>query len=164
MHDSAALAIEPGGVSPGQSALRSLTSKASNQGDGAASTITGILIDLQGMWDLDRGRLVCWWHASPSPVQQMTQQRPQGGVSSNHPCKGIAWPCSSIVGPLQDVTAPLPYPTGPKSLPKPAIWPTGAKHPIAQKLTRFQGLKGDIRGNTCHFSGFLKKKPLKSIL
>jgi hypothetical protein len=49
MHDSAALAIEPGGVSPGQSALRSLTSKASNQGDGAASTITGILIDLQGM-------------------------------------------------------------------------------------------------------------------
>lgn len=49
MHDSAALTIEPGGASPGQSALRSLTSKASNQGDGAASTITGILIDLQGM-------------------------------------------------------------------------------------------------------------------
>jgi len=49
MHDSAALTIEPGGASPGQSALRSLTSKASNQGDGAGSTITYTLIDLQGM-------------------------------------------------------------------------------------------------------------------
>jgi hypothetical protein len=49
MHDSAALTIEPGGVSPGQSALRSLTSKASNQGDGAASTITFILIDLHSL-------------------------------------------------------------------------------------------------------------------
>ena len=49
MHDSAALTIEPGGASPGQSLLLSLSSKASNQGDGAASTITGILIDLQGM-------------------------------------------------------------------------------------------------------------------
>jgi len=49
MHDSAALTIETGGASPVQSPLLSLPSKASNQGDGAASTITYTLIDLQGM-------------------------------------------------------------------------------------------------------------------
>ncbi|MFG0678916.1 hypothetical protein ACF8GB_00035, partial [Pseudomonas sp. xss_4] len=90
MHDSAALTIETGSASPVQSPLLSPSSKASNQGDGAASTITSILIDLQGI-EICRSRssgvLVT---ASPSPVQQMTQQRPQGGVSSNHPCKGIA--------------------------------------------------------------------------
>jgi len=90
MHDSAALTIETGSASPVQSPFLSPSSKASNQGDGAASTITSILIDLQGI-EICRSRssgvLVT---ASPSPVQQMTQQRPQGGVSSNHPCKGIA--------------------------------------------------------------------------
>jgi hypothetical protein len=61
MHDSAALTIEPGGASPGQSPLLSLSSKASNQGDGAASTITGILIDLQGMGDLQIEVGWCAW-------------------------------------------------------------------------------------------------------
>ena len=34
---------------------------------------------------------------------------------------------------------------------------------IAQKLTRFQGLKGDIRGRTYLFLLFFEKKPLKSM-
>jgi len=77
MHDSAALTIEPGGVSPGQSALRSLTSKASNQGDGAASTITFILIDLHSL-EICRSRSSEVLGRLHGPVHQMTQQRAVG--------------------------------------------------------------------------------------
>ena len=101
--------LEIGGV-----AVSSRKSKAGNQCGGCS--LDHLHTDRSpAAGDHDRGRLVCWWHASPSPVQQMTQQRTQWGVSSNHPCKGIAWPWSSILGPLQDVLALLPYPTGPES-------------------------------------------------